>query len=112
MKQLNTNEYEELLNKLKENTLCIKFEVDNLLSNSCCEYHRAIFGIASNPKKRKEWQEKVEIANKVKNELEQAIELLSTAIRIDESLPEENPDEYLSREYFNSSAKMFLDSLN
>lgn len=112
MKQLEKKDYEELLNKLKENSLSIKFEVDNLLSNSCCEYHRAMFGIASNPKKRKEWQEKVEIANKVKNELEQAIELLSTAIRIDESLPEENPDEYLSREYFNSRAKMFLDSLN
>ena len=76
MKQLNTTEYEELLNKLKENTLCIKFEVDNLLSNSCCEYHRAMFGIASNPEKRKEWQEKVEIANKVKNELEQATILI------------------------------------
>lgn len=112
MKQLNTNEYEELLNKLKENTLSIKLEVDNLLSNSCCEYHRAMFGIASNPKKRKEWQEKVEIANKVKKELEQAIELLSTAIRIDESLPEKNPDEYLDREYFYSRAKMFTEYLN
>ena len=112
MKQLNTNEYEELLNKLKENTLSIKLEVDNLLSNSCCEYHRVMFGISSNPKKRKEWQEKVYVANKVKAELEQAIELLSTAIRIDESLPEKNPDEYLDREYFYSRAKMFTEYLN
>ena len=33
MKQFEKKDYEELLNKLKENSLSIKFEVDGLLSN-------------------------------------------------------------------------------